>query len=732
MLIFAGKFDAPDRMFHDLDHTYSSVLINHADVKELIAEFYDPQAGYDFLINARGLRLGSTQTGERVHDVKMPKWAKSPRDFLEKNRRALECDAVTAMLPRWIDLIFGDKSRGQGAKDALNLFHPTAYTSSADFDALKTEEERTQAELQATEFGICPDVLFSKPHPLKSAPAAPGNFIALDLVGRAMSLDQLGDDIGDYSKADGGDQPWELLETPALNASLRGSIAIESEPKVAAENGAVASRSAARATASNPFDDEEPEPAIGQVESFEFPEANGHGHMSTAANKKLSLKGSGIDRGKSSRSRHGKSSVHPTESFETADGPTSRPVRANTVEELPSTRNGWERKSLLCQKVHSDVVSGCSLLVQEGPHQSSYLASVSLDGRLLVHTLPFLQDGEDQKRRTFSAAKASAITRLSYLGLGTDKNEPLYTLNELRSHSSSDPLACLALTADDAGGRIAFAGGHDDVVFAYGINSACALASVYSHRDAVTGVDLLKRSFANESIFGSETSTLTKSTHIMVTGSYDATIKVWSVSVAAGETVSIDREPLAEFFDADASIVSVSASEIYGTGLVIAAGCSDGSLMVWLCHKNGSKKVLYKEEAKRGNGSCAAVKWAPGSYLFACFGDGRVASYVLKNDAVRPVSRISVGSPVQCLALVEENLIVGCADGGLRMIPIGEGAHFDTSPQPWKDVNGNAAPSLTSISASRIRENSHHGRIYMCATGAEDGSISIFQLTEAQ
>lgn len=29
----AGKFDSPDRMFHSLEHSYASILTNHADVK---------------------------------------------------------------------------------------------------------------------------------------------------------------------------------------------------------------------------------------------------------------------------------------------------------------------------------------------------------------------------------------------------------------------------------------------------------------------------------------------------------------------------------------------------------------------------------------------------------------------------------------------------------------------------------------------------------------------------
>jgi factor associated with neutral sphingomyelinase activation len=58
-----GKFDAADRMFYSIPHCYSCALTNHADVKELIPEFYNPASGFDFLINARSLQLGKNMSG---------------------------------------------------------------------------------------------------------------------------------------------------------------------------------------------------------------------------------------------------------------------------------------------------------------------------------------------------------------------------------------------------------------------------------------------------------------------------------------------------------------------------------------------------------------------------------------------------------------------------------------------------------------------------------------------
>lgn len=39
--------------------------------------------------------------------VKLPPWAKSPVDFIQKHRMALESEHVSEHLHEWIDLIFG-------------------------------------------------------------------------------------------------------------------------------------------------------------------------------------------------------------------------------------------------------------------------------------------------------------------------------------------------------------------------------------------------------------------------------------------------------------------------------------------------------------------------------------------------------------------------------------------------------------------------------------------------
>ena len=80
---------------------------NPGNVKELIPEFYMENPA--FLTNQLRLDLGVRSNGKRVDDIKLPKWAASPEEYLAKNRAALESAYVSENLHLWIDLIFGSK-----------------------------------------------------------------------------------------------------------------------------------------------------------------------------------------------------------------------------------------------------------------------------------------------------------------------------------------------------------------------------------------------------------------------------------------------------------------------------------------------------------------------------------------------------------------------------------------------------------------------------------------------
>ena len=585
-----GKYDTPDRLFHSIDHCYSSVLNNAADVKESIPHFFDPKAGVDLLLNLSGLQLGVTQNGKLVNDVKLPKWAKSPKDFLKKNRKALESKYCTRHLPFWIDLIFGEKSRGEKAVDAMNLFHPTSYLGPKDIEKMATGEEQAQAELQATEFGICPDMLFCEAHPQQVAGIDSRNFLILN-NGRAMFLE---DD------ASGNMNAWEILDNPKGQPSSRSfdngltlSVGLGGKRKVVRK--AIPSKSPTKqvkATYSDNLkktwsDDSFKADAVKdeiseddkREESSELQnDSSGSlNQCSTEDSKIKSLQLSGT--GDSSRGDNGSMSAHGAFGDEftkvkinanpkTSTGKYSSSTPRTQEENMDEDINlGWDMRHITTKQIHGHAVSGCCLSLGDNP----MIITTSLDGGLMVHTLPN-SSADAVRRRGFKTGPLSR--RLPQM---TEKETT--QLHSFRSHTSSDPLACLALVEDGFGGQIVFAGGHDDVVLAYGIKSACALASVYSHRDAITGLVLLDSPHFSQ-----------HGTHTLISGSWDATVKVWVVTVSEGESVFIEREPFVELFDADSPVVGVSAIDVTGVGLIISAGCSDGSLLVWLWSGESGKK----------------------------------------------------------------------------------------------------------------------------------------------
>ena len=180
-----GRLDVADRLFFDVKATWDGVLSSMADVKELTPEwFYLP----DMFVNANGVDLGERQTGERLGDVALPPWARDAHDFVAQHRAALESDAVSAQLHRWIDLVFGDKQRGVAAVAAQNVFYYLTYEGAVDVDAIDDPVLLKATQDQIAHFGQTPSQLLQAPHPprwaaslvkqpLFAAPAAAATYL---------------------------------------------------------------------------------------------------------------------------------------------------------------------------------------------------------------------------------------------------------------------------------------------------------------------------------------------------------------------------------------------------------------------------------------------------------------------------------------------------------------------------------------------------------------------------
>ncbi|KAG1732883.1 uncharacterized protein EDB91DRAFT_1150772 [Suillus paluster] len=156
-----GDWDLPDRLFTDIGRTYSSASQDiRGDVRELIPEFFTCP---EFLENSSNLDFGISTTGERIHDVKLPAWAKGdPLLFIVIHRRILESHYVSENLPAWIDLIWGCKQRDV---DSVNVFHPLSYEGAIDLDKITNDLERQATVGIIHNFGQTPKKLFTSPHP---------------------------------------------------------------------------------------------------------------------------------------------------------------------------------------------------------------------------------------------------------------------------------------------------------------------------------------------------------------------------------------------------------------------------------------------------------------------------------------------------------------------------------------------------------------------------------------
>ncbi|EAY22774.1 Beige/BEACH domain containing protein [Trichomonas vaginalis G3] len=152
-----GKFDQSERIFFSIPDLFRSVCHNRNDYRELIPEFYFMP---EFLLNKDKFDLGkcANETG----DVILPKWAKSPIDFVYQLRKALESDYVSQNLNEWIDLIFGYK---QKSLEFNNLYKRELYEDIWTPELIQDQEQRGQIEAAKNYLGQIPHKLFTKPHP---------------------------------------------------------------------------------------------------------------------------------------------------------------------------------------------------------------------------------------------------------------------------------------------------------------------------------------------------------------------------------------------------------------------------------------------------------------------------------------------------------------------------------------------------------------------------------------
>ena len=166
LLLQGGSFDHPDRLFYSVERAWSSASReNMTDVRELIPEFfYLPE----LFLNQNHYDFGSRQGGAPINTVDLPPWAKGdPKIFIAKHRQALESEHVSRHLHQWIDLVFGQKQRGEAALEAMNVFHHLSYHGAKDLDSIDDPVERLATIGIIHNFGQTPHQVFQRAHPAR-------------------------------------------------------------------------------------------------------------------------------------------------------------------------------------------------------------------------------------------------------------------------------------------------------------------------------------------------------------------------------------------------------------------------------------------------------------------------------------------------------------------------------------------------------------------------------------
>jgi hypothetical protein len=156
-----GSYDHPHRMFFSIPHVWESVTGLAMDFRELIPEFF---FNAHFLTNENGFDLGKRYS-IAIDNVQLPRWARSPQEFIAIHRRALEGSIVSELLNSWIDLIFGVNQRSE---EHNSVFHSYSYSDSILLDP----ETVSLAKQHAANFGVVPQKLFHSPHPRRETPRA--------------------------------------------------------------------------------------------------------------------------------------------------------------------------------------------------------------------------------------------------------------------------------------------------------------------------------------------------------------------------------------------------------------------------------------------------------------------------------------------------------------------------------------------------------------------------------
>lgn len=688
-----GRFDSPDRMFYSVHEMWQSCLLNHADIKELIPEFFCGSG--DFLVNTDDLPLGVRQRGGRLGDVELPPWAKSPKDFIKKMSAALESDYVSERLHDWIDLIFGYKQQGAAAVAADNLYYYLTYEGSVDLDAVANARLRSALELQIQEFGQTPKQLFTQPHPKKFTISEPVQQL---LSSRQDSFEQEEREKGREREkekvlnlsSDAGSS-GQSLPLPQRERERDRTVALAAAPpaRVAPLTVPATAESAAESPQIGfmhlgddfhaevvrqlaqppqpppPQKQKQPTPAVKSTKSLSM--------LGTWTSTLLERLGGAVEKAGPSEKQPAPPAPQPA--VQPEPPPTLPPPPQPPRRPVPTTPQAMSDARLaelsrlqllpaLQLRIHSDAVSGLSLAAAAGAEHLT-LASASKDCSLKVVLLDFDRDSAEDGSRIRSAKCRHTVRRAF--------------------SCQSPPSGGCSVSSD---GGLLLVGCSDASVCCFSVAASCLTGRTLAHDDSVSAVSA------------------DASNKYFLSGSWDASVKLWAMTTAGLSTV-----PAAEWFDCDASVMAVRLS---ADGALAAAGTEDGKLAVW---STASRELLLScAVSPSGRAvSCLCFLAAgrePAHLVVSGCGDGRLACFDLHGTLV---AAARTGSGLRALTADKMAVFGVCEDGSIRVWAIAGGI----LKEYYRHACAHEGPA-TAIEVYSPKQ--------IIVTGGENGTIRLWKI----
>ena len=103
---------------------------------------------------------------EMFEGVQLPPWAKTPTEFIQIQRNALESKYVSEHLNDWMDMMFGIRQRDPDS-DLPNVFPDSLYEAAWKHSELLNESQKLTIENEKSILGQVPSQVFKNPHQKK-------------------------------------------------------------------------------------------------------------------------------------------------------------------------------------------------------------------------------------------------------------------------------------------------------------------------------------------------------------------------------------------------------------------------------------------------------------------------------------------------------------------------------------------------------------------------------------